>query len=76
MSNEQPATPTPAAELSFEQARAELDQVVAALERGSLGLEASLDAWERGEELAAVCATWLDGARARIDARVAGEEQN
>jgi exodeoxyribonuclease VII small subunit len=24
--------------------------------------------WERGEELAGICQTWLDGAKAKIDA--------
>ena len=31
-------------------------------------LEESLALWERGEQLAAICQTWLDGARARLEA--------
>lgn len=54
--------------LSYEQARAELAQVVEKLEAGGTSLEESLALWERGEKLAAVCQRWLDGARARIDA--------
>jgi exodeoxyribonuclease VII small subunit len=54
--------------LSYEQARAELAQVVERLESGGGTLEESLALWERGEELAKVCQTWLDGARARLDA--------
>jgi len=52
--------------LSYEQARDELAGVVRKLEAGGLTLEQSLDLWERGEKLAAVCSEWLDGARARL----------
>jgi exodeoxyribonuclease VII small subunit len=55
-------------ELSYEQARAELATVVEKLEAGGATLEESLALWERGEQLAAVCQKWLDGARARLDA--------
>ena len=54
--------------MSFEEARDELVQVVAALEGGGLSLEESLALWERGELLASTCQTWLDQARARLDA--------
>ena len=56
------------AELSYEQARAELATVVEKLESGGITLEESLALWERGEQLAATCQKWLDGARARLDA--------
>jgi exodeoxyribonuclease VII small subunit len=55
-------------ELSYEEARAELARVVERLESGGGTLEESLTLWERGEELAAICQRWLDGARARLDA--------
>ncbi len=54
------------AELSYEQARDELISVVAQLEGGQLGLEASMRLWQRGEALAAHCSTWLDGAEAAL----------
>jgi exodeoxyribonuclease VII small subunit len=60
--------------LSYEQARDELVGVVRRLEAGGLTLEQSLDLWERGEKLAAVCAEWLDGARARLTAAMAARE--
>jgi len=56
------------AELSYEQARAELASVVEKLEAGGCTLEESLALWERGEALAAICQQRLDGARARLDA--------
>lgn len=53
---------------SYEQAREELADVVRQLEQGGATLEQSLALWERGEELAKVCQSWLDGAKARLDA--------
>ena len=55
------------AELSYEQARDELVLVVQRLESGGASLEESLALWERGEELAAICQAWLDGAKAKVD---------
>ncbi|MDI1459896.1 exodeoxyribonuclease VII small subunit [Catellatospora sp. KI3] len=55
-------------QLSYEQARAELAEVVQKLESGGGTLEESLALWERGEQLAKVCQTWLDTAKARLDA--------
>jgi exodeoxyribonuclease VII small subunit len=52
----------------YEEARAELIEVVRALEAGGTTLEESLALWERGEQLAATCQQWLDGARRRLDA--------
>lgn len=57
-----------AEELSYEQAREELIEVVRRLEAGGVSLEESLALWERGEHLAGVCQQWLDGARERLEA--------
>ncbi len=54
------------AEIGYEAARAELVEIVQQLESGTATLEESLKLWERGEELAAICQQWLDGARARL----------
>ena len=61
------------AELTYEEARAELAGVVEKLEAGGATLEQSLALWERGEELARTCQSWLDGAKARLDAALGGE---
>ncbi|MCW2759070.1 MAG: Exodeoxyribonuclease small subunit [Nocardioidaceae bacterium] len=53
--------------LSYEEAREQLVEVVRRLEQGGEGLAESIALWERGEELAGVCQTWLDGARKRLD---------
>ena len=63
---ESPETEAP--ELGYEQARDELIAVVQKLETGGAGLEESIALWERGEQLAAICQTWLDGARQRLAA--------
>jgi exodeoxyribonuclease VII small subunit len=63
------------AALSYEQARDELQRVVAELEGQTVSLEAAMKLWERGEALAAHCESWLSGARARLDEAVAKREQ-
>ena len=62
------------AALSYEQARDKLTAVVKRLESGGLTLEQSIELWERGEELAAICTEWLDGARARLAAAIARQQ--
>jgi exodeoxyribonuclease VII small subunit len=61
-------------ELSYEQARDELVETVRRLEAGGTSLEESLALWQRGEELAAICQRWLDGARARLQRAVDGAD--
>ena len=56
------------AQLSYEQARDALIDVVRRLESGGETLEESLALWERGEALARHCEQWLAGAQARLDA--------
>ncbi|MGQ0632233.1 MAG: exodeoxyribonuclease VII small subunit [Sporichthyaceae bacterium] len=55
-------------ELSFEEARDALTEIVGRLEAGNLTLEESLELWERGEAMAVICQHRLDGARARLRA--------
>jgi exodeoxyribonuclease VII small subunit len=54
-------------EPSFEEARAELERIVAQLEGGQTSLEDALALWERGEELYRICLAKLDAAQGRID---------
>jgi exodeoxyribonuclease VII small subunit len=60
--------------LSYEQAREELILIVQRLESGGAPLEESLALWERGEQLAAICQAWLDGAKAKIEAARARDQ--
>ncbi|MEU1054931.1 exodeoxyribonuclease VII small subunit [Streptomyces sp. NPDC005876] len=73
MTSEVEQTAARAEALGYEQARDELIEVVRKLEAGGTTLEESLALWERGEELAKVCRQRLDGARARLDAALAGQ---
>jgi exodeoxyribonuclease VII small subunit len=59
----------------YEQARDELTELVRRLEAGGLTLEESLKLWERGEQLAAICEEWLEGARARLAAALASTDK-
>ena len=63
-----PSGDAPDQDLTYEQARDELVQVVQRLESGGVPLDESLALWERGEHLAAVCQQRLDGAKAKVDA--------
>lgn len=69
-------TPTPVAELGYEQCRDELIEVVRQLEQGGINLDAALSLWERGEALARRCQEHLDGARARIEAALSSADDD
>jgi exodeoxyribonuclease VII small subunit len=62
-------------EPSFEEAREELERIVAQLESGQASLEDSVELWERGEELYRICVAKLDAAQGKIEelGRRAGE---
>lgn len=61
---------------SYEEAREQLMEVVRTLESGGTDLEESLALWERGEQLARICQDWLDGARKRLDAVIAEQDED
>ena len=56
----------PGGEFTFEQARAELEQIVRKLEDGQTSLDESLELWERGEQLHALCLARLNQAEERV----------
>jgi exodeoxyribonuclease VII small subunit len=58
--------------MSFEQALAELEQIVARLESGQAPLEDSIQLYERGAALKAHCETRLEAARLRVEKIVVG----
>jgi exodeoxyribonuclease VII small subunit len=64
--------PTEIAALSFEQALAELEQIVARLESGQAPLEDSIQMYERGAALKAHCEARLQAARLRVEKIVVG----
>ena len=56
------------AKLTFEQAMAELEQVVTKLERGDVALEQSIAFYERGARLKAHCEAKLKDAEEKVAA--------
>ncbi len=60
--------------LTFEEALAELEEIVAQLETGELTLDASLALFERGQKLAARCNLQLEQATLRIEQLTADGE--
>ena len=63
-------------ERTFEQAQAELEQIVEQLERGQAPLDEALELWERGEELYAFCKAKLDAADGRVEELARRAEQS
>ena len=64
--------PADIATMSFEQALAELEQIVSRLESGQAPLEDSIRMYERGAALKAHCETRLEAARLRVEKIVVG----
>ena len=64
--------PADIATLTFEQALAELEQIVARLESGQAPLEDSIQMYERGAALKSHCETRLEAARLRVEKIVMG----
>ena len=64
---------TPVEELSYEQATAELEAIVAALETDERSLEQTLAQFERGQALAKHCMALLEKADLRVQ-QISGED--
>jgi exodeoxyribonuclease VII small subunit len=60
---DQPDNPNP----TFEQALAELEKIVAEVEQGRVGLEDSIQKYEKGMALIQFCRDTLDAAEKRIE---------
>lgn len=61
-------TDRPVDEMSFEEAMAELEQVLGQLERGDVALDDSIKLYERGAALKARCETKLKEAEEKVAA--------
>jgi exodeoxyribonuclease VII small subunit len=64
------------ADPTFEEAQAELEQIVTRLEQGQASLDEALALWERGEELYAFCRTKLDTAQGKVEELARRVEQS
>ncbi len=62
-----PTTPDDIAQMSFEQALAELESIVRRLEEGAGELDAAIAAYERGALLKAHCEAKLKEAQVRVE---------
>ncbi len=68
------ATQPPVDSLTFEQALAELEEIVRVLESGDAPLEQSIAIYERGAQLRAHCEATLRAAQMRVDKIVLNRE--
>jgi len=64
---------TPVDELTYEQAYAELEEIVAALESEERTLDEAISQYERGQALAKHCADLLDKAELKVQ-QLSGDE--
>lgn len=67
MSDQQPQTDPDAEGPSFEESLASLEQIINQIEGGDIGLEASLGAYQKGEQLIQRCRALLFEAEQRIE---------
>ena len=58
---------TEIAEMSFEQALAELERIVQRLEQGNVALEESINQYSRGEALRDHCQKLINAAEAKVE---------
>lgn len=72
MSSSAEALPDEIQAMSFEQAMAALEEVVARLEGGEVGLEESIEMYARGDLLRQHCESKLKAAEERIEKIVVG----
>ena len=73
---EDEAAAKPVAQMSFEEALAELEGIVQKLERGQLELESSIQAYERGTALRQHCADKLRQVQLRVEKLTLDREGN
>ena len=60
--------------MSFEEAMAELEEIVRRLESGDVGLEESIQTYERGSRLKRHCEGKLTAAREKVERIVIGDD--
>lgn len=60
------SSPAPATPASYEQALAELDRLVQAMESGQMPLDQLLDSYKRGAELLQFCRGRLEAVEAQV----------
>ena len=66
-------THNPDEDLTYEEAFAELEEIVSALETGEHTLDEAIAKYERGQVLARLCASLLDKAELKVE-QLSGDE--
>ena len=61
-------------DLSYEAARAKLEEIVTKLESPNCPLTDAMKLWEEGEQLAKYCQSWLNEAKAKVAQAQLGEK--
>lgn len=69
-----PGVPPDIAQMNFEDALAELEQIVRRLEGGQVKLDEAIQSYERGAQLKRHCERKLNEAQQRVDRIVIGPE--
>ena len=69
-----PGVPPDISAMSFEEALAELEQIVRRLDGGQVKLDEAIQSYERGAQLKRHCETKLNEAQQRVDRIVIGPE--
>lgn len=62
--------------MTFEETRAQLEELVGRMESGNMPLEQLINAYERGSLLAAHCRSLLEGLQRRVEIIVNGNDAN
>lgn len=60
----------------FEESIKELEKIVEKLEKGEIGLDESLELFEKGIKLSKVCSDMLDKAEKKVSVLINGEKQD
>lgn len=74
MTTDAPILPDDIAVMSFEQALAELEDIIRRLEAGSVNLEESIEIYSRGTLLKTHCEAKLRNAQSRVEQIVVGPD--
>lgn len=74
MTTDAPILPDDIAGMSFEQALAELEDIIRRLEAGSVNLEESIEIYSRGSLLKTHCEAKLRNAQSRVEQIVVGPD--
>ena len=67
---------TDKSDLTYEQAKSALDEVIAKLEDKDLPLDEMVSLWEQGEKFAQICDSKLSAAKVKLDAMRPSVETN